>query len=283
MTRKTADLRLEPITGALGAEVSGITLARPPGDGQLAELRRALLDHKVLVFRDQEADPAQLVAFAARFGPLHRHKFVESLAGHPEVIEIVKEAGETNAWGGGWHSDISFELEPSLGSLLLAREVPPYGGDTLFANMELAYETLPEDLKDRIEGLKAQHCSGDAGVYSDSYAGMNARKHAAVASEHPLVRRHPESGRKILFANPVFTRRIAGLADAESRELLARLFEHALQPAFTCRIRWRPGMAVMWDNRSVLHNAMTDYFPGRGNCGFRRVMHRVTICGDRPR
>ncbi len=138
-------------------------------------------------------------------------------------------------------------------------------------------------MTDASERIKKPKRVNQKVVYSDSYAGMNARKHAAVASEHPLVRRHPESGRNILFANPVFTRRIAGLADAESRELLARLFEHALQPAFTCRIRWRPGMAVMWDNRSVLHNAMTDYFPGRGNTAFRRVMHRVTICGDRPR
>ena len=283
MTVLTSELHLAPITGALGAEVSGVTLAGQLEERRLAELRRALLEHKVLVFRGQDASPAQLVAFGAQFGPLHRHKFVQGLAGHPEVIEIVKEPGESNAWGEGWHSDVSFEQVPSLGSLLLAREVPPYGGDTLFANMELAYETLPGELKERIEGVKALHESGDSGGYADSYAGMQAKAHDAVASEHPLVRTHPESGRKILFANPVFTRRISGLAEAESRQLLARLFAHALQPHFSCRIRWEAGMAVMWDNRSVLHNAMTDYFPGRTNCGFRRVMHRVTICGDRPR
>ena len=271
-----------PLTGALGAEITGITLADGLDTQKLAALRQAWHEHLVLVFRDQDMQPADLVALARRFGELHIHPFVEGLPGQHEVVQIVKEANETNAWGEGWHSDVSYEDRPSLGSVLYAKEIPPFGGDTLFANMELAYQTLPEETKQRIAGLSATHSSGDASVYSEHYSGMKPLNGAARQAIHPVVRTHPETGRKILFVNYMFTRNIVGLGEQEGRTLLAELIDHSTRPEFTCRIRWAPGTVVMWDNRSVLHNAVTDFFEARGNAGYRRVMQRVTIEGDRP-
>lgn len=271
-----------PLTGALGAEVTGISLADGVTAQQLAALHKAWNEHLVFVFRDQDLQPADLVSLARRFGDLHIHPFVEGLPDQPEVVEIVKEPDETNAWGEGWHSDVSYEERPSLGSLLYAKEIPPFGGDTLFANMELAYDTLPEETKQRIAGLSAIHCSGEASNYSKNYAGMKPRSEPAHEAIHPVVRTHPETGRKILFVNDIFTRSIVGLGEEESRKLLAELTAHSTRPEFTCRIRWAPKTVVMWDNRSVMHNAVTDFFKSRGNTGYRRVMQRVTIEGDRP-
>ncbi len=273
---------VEPLTGALGAEIAGIDLARGLDAQQFTALRRAWNEHLVLVFRDQDLDPEAQTAVARQFGELHIHPYVEGLPDHPEVIEIVKEPEEANAWGAGWHSDVSFEERPSLGSLLHAKEIPPFGGDTLFANMELAYETLPAETKERIAGLTAIHRSGKPERYADSYRSMRPRQNDARRTSHPVVRTHPETGRKILFVNPIFTERIEDLEEAEAKPLLAGLLAHATRPEFTCRVRWAAKTVVLWDNRSVLHNAMTDFFAARGNTGYRRVMHRVTIEGDRP-
>ncbi len=275
-------LALQPLTGGLGAEVKDLTLAGDMPRAAVAEVRAALLEHLVLVFRNQDLEPAEQAALGRRFGPLHVHPFVQGLDEQPEIIRIVKLPEETTAWGEGWHSDISFEAEPSMGSILVAKEVPPFGGDTLFANMVLAYETLDQATKDRIAGLKALHSSGEARHYTERYQGMRPRDSKARGHVHPVVRTHSETGRKLLFVSPVFTRRIEGLAEDESRALLARLCAHATRPELTCRVRWEPGMAVFWDNRAVLHYAVTDYFEARGNLGHRRVMHRVTIQGDRP-
>ena len=267
---------------ALGAEVSGVDLRKRLTPDAARIIKGAFLAHVVLVFRDQDLQPAEQAALGRRFGRLHIHPFVQGLDEQPEIIRIVKLPEEATAWGEGWHSDISFEAEPSMGSILVAKEVPPFGGDTLFANMVLAYETLDQATKDRIAGLKALHSSGEARYYSERYQGMRPRDSAARGHVHPVVRTHPETGRKLLFVNPVFTERIEDLSKTESRALLTRLCAHATRPELTCRVRWEPGMAVFWDNRAVLHYAVTDYFETRGNLGHRRVMHRVTIQGDRP-
>lgn len=274
---------VEPLSGALGAEIKGLDLSRELDERQVAALREAWREHLVLVFRDQDLEPGGHVALARRLGTPHIHPFVQGLPDHPEVIEIVKEPEETNAWGAGWHSDVSFEECPSLGSLLHAKEIPPFGGDTVFANMELAYDTLDDAMKERLSGLRAQHSSGAPARYADRYRGMRPRQGEASSHSHPVVRIHPETGRKILFVNPIFTHAIEGLEEAESATLLRDLIDHATRLDFTCRIRWAPRTLVMWDNRSVMHNALTDFFTARGNTGHRRVMHRVTLQGDRPR
>ena len=273
-------ITLAPLTGALGAEVGNVDLASVD-DETVGELRRALDEHLVLFFRDQSLTPSGHVALGRRFGKLNIHPFVEGLPDHPEIIEIVKEPDEGFNWGGGWHSDVSFLDEPSMGSILFGRQVPPHGGDTLFANMQLAYDTLSDGLKRLLAGLRAVHRSGDAARYADGYDGMKRRGEGEITVEHPVVRSHPDTGRKSLFVNRLFTHCFAGMSAEESRPLLGYLFDHAERPAFTCRFRWRENSVAFWDNRFVIHNAVADYHPERVP-GVRRVMHRVTVNGERP-
>lgn len=281
MTQHGIDL--EPLTGALGAEVRGIDLSRPIDQDVLGRIKEALLEHLVLIFPEQDLTPEQHKALGARFGTLNLHPFVEGLEGHPEIIEIIKEKGEQHNWGEGWHSDVSFLEEPSMGSLLYAREIPPYCGDTLYANMYLAYETLSKGMKAMLDGLVAVHSSGAAEEFSGPYLAMRAKGNGEIRTEHPVVRSHPETGRKVLYVNRVFTRRFKDMTEAESRPLLGFLCDHAERPEFTCRIRWRENSLVFWDNRATMHHAVADYFPSRVGVGFRRRMHRVTVNGDRPR
>jgi taurine dioxygenase len=273
---------IEPLTGALGAEISGIDLATVD-DAAATELRAALNQHLVLFFRDQPITSEQQLALAAGFGPVIEHPYVESLAGHLGIIEIVKEAGEQHNWGGNWHADMTFTKAPPLGAVLCAREVPPWGGDTLFANLQLAYDTLSDGMKQMLGGLAAVHYSGETSSYGDLYESMHGREDVTEEShEHPVVRTHPDTGRKGLFVNRVFTRRLAGMTDDESRPILNFLYDHCERPAFTCRFRWRRNSVAIWDNRAVMHNALSDYHPGRMGQGYRRVLHRATIAGDEP-
>lgn len=276
-------LVVQPVSGTLGALVTGVKLSDNLDEQTIAALEAALVQHHVLFFRDQELTPATQMAFARRFGPLDTHPYVAGMDGSPEVIEVITEPDDEVNFGGGWHTDVTFLECPDLGSVLYAVEVPPFGGDTLFADQHAAYDALSDTMKDLIDGLVAVHSPGrqyGAGGYSTKARSVQTHgADAAVANsvEHPVVRTHPVSGRKALYVNGAFTTRIKGMHRDESNALLHFLMRHAVAERFTCRFSWQPGSVAMWDNRSVQHYAMFDYR------GHRRHMRRVTIAGDRPR
>jgi taurine dioxygenase len=273
-------LSVRRIAGALGAEIAGVDLARPLADDEVAAIRLALLEHLVVFFRDQALSPGELAAFGRRFGRLGRYPFVAGLADHPEVIEVAKLEHERVNFGGVWHSDTAYLEEPPMASLLLALEVPPVGGDTLFANMYLAYETLSDGMKRMLGRLKAVNSSKKADVSRtredrvQASPGQDSR--TVFEAAHPVARTHPETGRKALYVNAAHTVRFDGMTEDESRPLLDFLFRHQVKPEFTCRFRWQPGSLAFWDNRSVQHLPINDYH------GFRRRMHRITIADERP-
>lgn len=273
---------IEPLTGVLGAEIGGLDLGQPLDDHTVAALRAALNENHVLVFRDQSLTPDQQMAFGRRFGDLGRHPYVEGNAEHPEILDIVVEPDDRTNFGGGWHSDVTFLAEPDLGSILYAVELPPVGGDTLFADQHAAYEALSDTMKELIDPLIGIHSAkvqfGGRGYSQRSQAMTTRDAEGARESEveHPVVRTHPETGRKALFVNRAFTLGIKGMTRTESAGLLEILFRQAVAEQFTCRVRWRPGTVTMWDNRSVQHYAVHDYK------GQRRRMRRITIQGDRP-
>jgi taurine dioxygenase len=273
-------IRVEPVAGALGAEISGVDLAKPLDDAVVAALRRAWLEHLVVFFRDQPLSPAQFLAFARRFGEVIEYPFVKGLPEQPEIIPVLKLAHEHVNFGGVWHSDTAYLEEPPMASMLVAREIPPAGGDTLFANMYLAYDALSDGMKRVLEGLVAVNSSSkaDASRTREDRMKDSAReaKREYVAA-HPVVRVHPETGRKALYVNVAHTVRFDGMTEEESAPLLRFFFEHQVRPEFTCRFRWQPGSIAFWDNRCAQHNAINDY-PGH-----RRLLHRVTLGGDRPK
>ncbi|WP_083749004.1 TauD/TfdA family dioxygenase [Pelomonas sp. KK5] len=283
------DIRIHAFDKApLGAEVLGLDLARPLADSDFRRIHQAHLKHHVLVFREQRITPAQQVAFSRRFGPLQIHVLHQfQLPGHPEVLvvsNVIDENGKPIGLGDAgvyWHSDLSYKDRPSLGSMLHAQELPAEGGDTLFANMHLAWETLPEALRRAVEGLRAEHS------YLCKYEELRQRSpwrpklsEAQIAEVkpviQPVVRTHPETGRKALFVSEHFTTRIVGLPEAESRELLAQLFAHSVRPEHLYRHVWQPQDMVFWDNRSLMHLATG--FPPE----MRRRLNRTTIEGDAP-
>ncbi|MES2940799.1 MAG: TauD/TfdA family dioxygenase [Pseudomonadota bacterium] len=278
---------VRPFDAPLGAELVGIDLRAPLNDIGFARVHRAFLDHHVLAFRGQRIDPAQQVAFTRRFGTPQRHVLHQfALKDHPEVLVVsnIKENGQPIGLGDAghfWHSDLSYKERPSLGSLLHAQELPAEGGDTLFANMHLAYDTLPAHLKQAIEGRQAEH------TYLARYEELRGRSpwrprltQAQIDEvrpvHQPVVRTHPETGRKALFVSEHFTTRILGIPEDESRALLAELFAHSTRPEHVYRHRWQERDLVMWDNRSLLHLA--------AGCpeDQRRRLYRTTIEGDVP-
>jgi taurine dioxygenase len=277
-------ITVQPIAGALGAEVGEVDLSQPLPDATIGEIRAALLEHLVIFFRDQHLTPEQHLALGRRFGLLQVHDFVEAIAGYPEILEVRKEPEETRNFGGGWHTDVSYLERPSLGSLLYALDVPEYGGDTMFANQYLAYETLSPGMKRLLLGMTAIHSarrpygvnSARAQAYGPSSMRFNFSQKAHDEIEHPVIRTHGETGRKALYVNRTFTLRFTDMSEGESAPLLNYLCDHAVRPEFTCRFRWCSGSLAFWDNRAVQHNAINDYH------GQRRVMHRVTIEGERP-
>jgi taurine dioxygenase len=276
-----ATLDIRPISGALGAEINGLDLAGPLAAGEVAAIRQALLDHLVIFFREQDLPPERFLAFARHFGEPMEYPLVKGIEGYPDIIRVAKLEHETVNFGGIWHSDTTYLEAPPMGTLLVAREVPPFGGDTLFANMYLAYETLSEGMKRLLEGLRGVSSSvkADATRTREDRIKSDPTTHSRreFLAEHPVLRTHPETGRKALYVNIAHTVRFAGMTEAESAPILGYLFQHQTRPEFTCRFAWRPGSLAFWDNRAVQHNPVNDYH------GYRRVMHRITLAGDKPR
>jgi len=268
-------LTLQPLSPTVGAEISGVDLARTLDDATLAELRRALLEYKVIFFRDQDITTEQHLAFARRFGALETHPFAPHKEGYPEVLLLEKNE-EVGGYENVWHSDVTWRLQPSLGSVLRAREVPEVGGDTLFCDMYAAYDGLDDDVKASLEGLRAVHDFTRTFGRRLEPEALVQKQEEYPPAEHPVVRTHPETGRKALYVNAAFTSHVVGLERAQSRPLLDLLYRQATVPEYQCRFRWRPESIAFWDNRAVQHYAASDYWPQR------RVMERVTIIGDTP-
>ncbi|MAM58454.1 MAG: taurine dioxygenase [Salinicola sp.] len=293
MTRHTFHVR--PAAGHIGAEIVGLDLSKPLSTQQWEALRQAFHDHQVLFFHDQHLTRDQHIALGRRFGKLHIHPMTPGPEGYPEIFPIHADAGSSDDVrkirqglsrainGNHWHSDVSCDEEPPLGSLLYLREVPPVGGDTLFASGYAAFEALSPAMQRFLSGLRARH-SGEEN-YKLRYAGRKAQDRSAFGFQngkeypeaiHPVVRTHPDTGRQALFVNPGFTAEIVDLAPEESRALLDFLYRHQTSPEFTFRLRWRPNTLALWDNRCVLHRAIYDY------AGQTRSGERVTIQGDQP-
>ena len=271
-------LQVSPIAGALGAEVKGVDLAQPLAPQVVGEIRQALLTHLVIFFPRQQLSPAQLLAFAGRFGQPAEYPQMRGLPEYPHVIAVTKLEHERVNFGGVWHSDTTYLERPPLGSVLYAVEVPSCGGDTLFANQYQAYETLSEGLKKTLAVLVGVNTSAKAEISRTREdrlreAGVELK---VLVGTHPVVRTHPETGRQALFVNSAHTTHFQGWTIEESQPLLDYLFAHQVRPEFTCRFRWEPGSLAFWDNRCAQHNPINDYH------GFRRVMHRVTLAGEVP-
>lgn len=273
-------MKIRQIAGALGAEISGVDLSGGVSVALAADIRQVFLDHQVIFLRNQNLTPQQFMVFAQAMGEPMEYPFVKGLEGFPHIIEVKKLAHETVNFGGIWHSDTTYLEAPPMGSMLLSREVPPYGGDTLFANQYLAYESLSGTMKRLLDGLTGISSSAKADTSKTREDRIKSDgKEAALQeyrAEHPVVRTHPETGRKALFVNVAHTAGIKGMTDEESAPLLNFLFAHQVKPEFTCRLAWEPSTIAFWDNRCTQHNPVNDYH------GFRRVMHRITLEGDKP-
>jgi len=276
-------IEVEPIAGACGAEIHGVDVAAELDDATIADIRQALLDHCVIFFRDQNLDVARHKAFARRFGDIFIHPNYDGVVPDPEIIEVRREPGDERIVGEEWHTDTTMVAEPPMGAILYAIETPPYGGDTMFASQYAAYDALSDGMKRMLAGLRAVH--SDRKV-AGPRAGMNAKRSTKVREDadwretisvHPVVRTHPETGRKLLFVNASYTIGFEGMTEAESAPLLDYLLEHGHRPEFTCRFRWRPGSIAFWDNRSTKHIAVHDAGP------HRRLMRRVQVAGEAVR
>ncbi len=274
---------IRPIADALGAEISGIDLAEPLDEQSFAEIHAALLKHLVIFFRDQSLTPEQHIAFGKRFGTLHVHPYIPNLEGYPEIIKLKSAEdgpGKMAYQSNQWHTDLTYAAEPPTASILHAVHVPEAGGDTMWNNLYAAYENLSPAIREFVDDLTAVHnivTSMPADFMEQSWAAnqLERMQKATPPVEHPVVRTHPETGRKGLFVNRNFTSHIKGLSRIESDGILALLYQHIEQPEFTVRFHWRNNSLAMWDNRCTQHYALTDYHS-------LRVMHRVTVCGDRP-
>ena len=273
-------LEIRPIAGALGAEIAGVDLSQELSDATVAEIRRAWLEHLVVFVRDQKLPPARFLAFARRFGEPIEYPFVKGLEEFPEIIPVLKLEHEKINFGGIWHSDTTYLDIPPMASMLVAREVPPAGGDTEFANMYLAYETLSSGMRRLLDGLVAVNSSAAADVSRTREDRLKDSARADAKKEytatHPVVRVHPETGRRALYVNVAHTVRFDGMTDDESAPILRFLYAHQTRPELTCRFRWRPGSLAFWDNRCAQHNAINDYQ------GQKRLLHRITLAGDKP-
>lgn len=271
-------MKITAFSEGCGAVVTDLQLANLTNDA-LVELRAVFAEYGLLFFRNQDLTPDQHLEFAERFGRIVINKFFKPTTEFPQIAEVRKEKTQQTNIGGGWHTDHSYDAIPAMGSILVARTLPKTGGDTQFANLAAAYDALPEDLKNRIENLRAVHSNthlyGENGLYrltdlSEQLGGMDRVGDAT----HPVVIIHPESGRKVLYVNPGHTIQFEGWDFTESRALLDELYEHVVQPQFTCSFNWLPGSVTFWDNRCTWHQANNDYQ------GQMRLMHRITLAGS---
>ncbi len=268
-------ISVDKLTPIIGAEISGVDLSQPLGNATFSEIQRAFAENLVIFFRDQELTAEQHLAFGRRFGSLHIHPAAPHAPGHRELMVIRADANSPRANGEGWHSDVSCDAEPPMGSILHIQTCPPKGGDTLFANMYAAYDALSDRMKTYLDGVTALHDGEE--VYRGTYANLGvADKTSYPRAEHPVVRTHPVTGKKCLYINRGFTRRLGGVPGDESAGVLRYLFEHMENPLFQCRFRWSENAVAFWDNRCAQHRAVWDYWP------HTRAGHRVTVAGDRP-
>ena len=294
MATSTSNRRIDvkPIAGALGAEITA-SILRNSMTRHLREIHDAWLEHQVVFFRDQKLSSPEYIAFAKRFGDIHHHPFIKGMPEYPDILEIIKEEGDTRAFGETWHTDQMFNPKPAKATILYAKETPKFGGDTMFANGYLAYEHLSEPMKAMLHDVKTWNTGNrkklhenDAkrGEMSGSYKG-NAKMAEKVQqpdpnliteAAHPLVRTHPETGKKALYVGN-HSQTLHGMKPAEAKPILDYLMQHAVHPEFTCRFRWEVGSMAIWDNRCTQHRALNDYH------GQRRRMHRITIKGDEPK
>ena len=272
-------MKIEATGEALGAVVTGLDLSAPLSTAVTAELRAAWLEALVLVFPNQPIPSSAYLRFARLFGSIAEYPFLDGLPGFPDIIEVKKLAHETTNFGGIWHSDTAYLAQPPMASMLLAKEVPPVGGDTEFANMYAAWDRLPADLQSVIEPLQAVNrsdLSQTAVTRADRIADQGVDQAPTFTAIHPAVRTHPETGRKSLYVNIAHTSHFAGMSESASRPILEAIFEHQRRPEFVWALQWQPGTIALWDNRCTLHNPRNDYH------GHRRVMHRITLAGDTP-
>ena len=274
-------IEVRKVAGALGAEVLGVDLSRTLAAATVTSIRAAWLEHLVLFFAEQHLESAHFLRFAQTFGEPMQYPFLKGLSGFPEITEVRKLEHERANFGGIWHSDTTYLQRPPMASMLYAIDVPPFGGDTLFANQYLAFAALSSGMQRMLDGMVAVSSSAKAetAMTREDLMQTHAREEASTdySAEHPVVRTHPETGRKSLYVNAAHTLRFRDMSEEESAPLLAYLFQHQIRPEFTCRFRWRVDSLALWDNRCALHNPVNDYH------GQRRLMHRITLAGDEPR
>ncbi len=283
--RKYQHIEVTRFSGSLGAEIEGVDLSRDLPDEVMAEIRQAWLDNLVVVFRDQKLTPEQQLAFARRWGDIHLHPYMAGMDEYPEILEIVKTPADKKNFGGAWHSDQMFTPKPAMGTMLYARQVPSAGGDTLYTNQYLAFESLSETLRNLLVQLKGvsrgdRFDAHDGKTRKEFYADKISMKvkdpgDLQTTSVHPLIRTHPETGRKALYVGN-HLHYFEGMTPAESKPLIEFLTQHSTRPEFTARLRWQTGTLAFWDNRCTMHFAINDY-PEE-----TRIMHRITLCGDTP-
>lgn len=278
---RNSQVEVRPIAGTIGAEIHGVDVSENLDERTIGDIRKALLDHCVIFFRDQRLDVDRHKAFTRRFGDIFIHPNYKGMQADSEIVQIVREPGDKKIVGEDWHADTTMVAEPPMGAILYAIEVPPYGGDTLFANQYQAYEALSDGMKKMLAGLNALHSDR---MVAGPQANMNAQRATKVRQDadwretisvHPVVATHPETGRKLLYVNHAYTYCFEGMTEAESRPLLDFLLSHGHRPEFTCRFRWETGSIAFWDNRVCKHLAIHDAGP------HRRVMRRTQICGAR--
>jgi len=277
-------IEVTPFAGALGAEISGVKLAGLKNDSVWDEIHRAFLAHSVIVFRDQKLEPADIMEVGGRFGPPCYYPFVTGMDGFPYIFEIVKEPQDSRNFGGAWHSDSSYQKQPPLATLLYAIETPSHGGDTLFTSTYAAYDALSDGMKKLLAPLIGEFSgelkyAGGRTTLHKANSGMkihDTEKAGEYEAQHPIVRTHPETGRKTLYLSRSHTVNFKGMTEEESQPLMSYLIEHQVRPEFTCRVRWAPGTLTVWDNRCTQHNAVNDYH------GQRRRMRRLTVGAQTP-
>ena len=276
---EVSNIIVRPLTSRIGAEICGVDLSQNLPQATISEIRRALLDYLVIFFREQDITPEQQIAFVSKFGETDTYPFVKGLDDYPQITPVLKLPDETVNFGGIWHSDTVYLDKPPMGTVLYAKELPPMGGDTLFANQYQAYEDLSAPLRGFLKGLKAVNSATKgtaAATRSDRVADAGMGEDRVLEAIHPVVRTHPETGRKALYVNTGHTVRFDGMSEEESRPILEYLFQHQIKPEFCCRFIWTPGAVAFWDNRCAQHYPVNDYH------GYKRLLHRITLKGEKP-